>query len=64
MKNKVVLQPEEITVFLFNEVKNLNVKIIYIFINPYQLIVKEVTFFSNNNSNSLEELFCEKYVNG
>ena len=49
MKNKVVLQPEEITVFLFNEVKNLNVKIIYIFINPYQLTVKEATFFSNKN---------------
>ena len=47
MKNKILFHNDEIIIHIPNAVKNLNVKIIYIFPNPYQLIVKEVTFSSN-----------------
>ena len=47
MKNKVLFNNDEIIVHIPNAVKNLNVKLVYIFPNPYQLIVKEVTFSSN-----------------
>ena len=47
MKNKITFKNDEITVDMPNAVKNLNVKIVYIFPNPYQLVVKDVTFSSN-----------------
>tara|TARA_B100001250_G_scaffold209493_1_gene179798 strand:- start:651 stop:1229 length:579 start_codon:yes stop_codon:yes gene_type:complete len=47
MKNKITFKNDEITVHMPNAVKNLNVKIVYIFPNPYQLVVKDVTFSSN-----------------
>ena len=43
MKNKITFKNDEITVDMPNAVKNLNVKIVYIFPNPYQLVVKDVT---------------------
>jgi hypothetical protein len=49
MKNKVLFEGNEIVVQIPNAVKNLNVKINYIFPNPYQLVVKEVSFFTKKN---------------
>ena len=46
MKNKIIFKNDEIIVHMPNAINNLNVKITYIFPNPYQLIVKEVTFSS------------------
>tara|TARA_B100000965_G_scaffold157443_1_gene131230 strand:+ start:22 stop:600 length:579 start_codon:yes stop_codon:yes gene_type:complete len=47
MKKKIILDEDQIIVHIPNAVSNLNVKIIYVFPNPYQLIVKDVTFSSN-----------------
>jgi len=47
MKNKIIFENEEIIVHIPNAVTNLNVNISYIFPNPYQLIVKDVTFSSS-----------------
>lgn len=47
MKKKIIFDDDQIIVHIPNAVSNLNVKIIYVFPNPYQLIVKDVTFSSN-----------------
>jgi len=47
MKKKIIFDNDQIIVYIPNAVSNLNVKIIYVFPNPYQLIVKDVTFSSN-----------------
>ena len=47
MKKKIIFDDDQIIVNIPNAVSNLNVKIIYVFPNPYQLIVKDVTFSSN-----------------
>ena len=47
MKKKIIFDDDQIIVNISNAVSNLNVKIIYVFPNPYQLIVKDVTFSSN-----------------
>ena len=49
MKNKVLFEDNEIVVQIPNAVKNLNVNLNYIFPNPYQLVVKEVSFFTKKN---------------
>ena len=47
MKKKIIFDDDQIIVHIPNAVSNLNVKIIYVFPNPYQLIVKDVTFSSS-----------------
>jgi hypothetical protein len=47
MQKEIIFDDDQIIVHIPNAVSNLNVKISYVFPNPYQLIVKDVTFSSN-----------------
>lgn len=47
MKNRIIFDNKQIIVRIPSAVTNLNVKITYVFANPYQLIVKDVTFSTN-----------------